>query len=330
MSFFQQLALLRREPSQPLSPCEDQRLSSTFPSPFLDVKNSGRSNIPRRLTDNMPFTLIELLVVIAIISILMSLLLPSLKKARDMAKSSLCISNLKSVGTAFLGYASDWDDCMISNWGGASSGQSGRFWADTVMNNGYISDSRIEPKWFDTSLGSMAYATLPGNTVFKCPSIPLFPQGHGYGGGSFPKDTASSFSTYGLRNCFANSEHYPGEKFAPGTTCVPKLFSLKNDAPFIGDAIRTSMTNPAGTWVTYNPGPGCFLGLYYSTYATNLTSYGVLFLAHGRTGNAWYPDGSASGKTGTGYSEMKRMGYWNGTKDIPSTSPIEAVPYFTY
>ena len=54
------------------------------------------------------FTLIELLVVIAIISMLMAMLLPSLKKARDMGKQACCLSNFKQLGYACEQYAGDY------------------------------------------------------------------------------------------------------------------------------------------------------------------------------------------------------------------------------
>ena len=47
------------------------------------------------------FSFAELLVVIAIIAILLGILLPVLKKAKDMAKSSICIANFKQLGLGF-------------------------------------------------------------------------------------------------------------------------------------------------------------------------------------------------------------------------------------
>lgn len=52
-----------------------------------------------------PFTLIELLVVIAIIGILVSILLPSLKGAREKTKMVICLNNSKQLVTAFYAYA---------------------------------------------------------------------------------------------------------------------------------------------------------------------------------------------------------------------------------
>jgi len=52
------------------------------------------------------FTLIEILVVVAIIALLISILLPSLQRAREQAKVALCLSNLRSLGVAAGAYLS--------------------------------------------------------------------------------------------------------------------------------------------------------------------------------------------------------------------------------
>ncbi|MCM8531479.1 MAG: type II secretion system GspH family protein [Lentisphaeraceae bacterium] len=55
------------------------------------------------------FTLIELLVVIAILGILMSLLLPSLGKAKYMARIAVCSSNMNQIGKGTMAYTTNFD-----------------------------------------------------------------------------------------------------------------------------------------------------------------------------------------------------------------------------
>ena len=79
---------------------------------------SGRKmsahNACSSMCNKMGFTLIELLVVVSIIALLVSILLPSLHKAREGARRVACSSNLRSINIACFMYASENDDRLPS------------------------------------------------------------------------------------------------------------------------------------------------------------------------------------------------------------------------
>jgi prepilin-type processing-associated H-X9-DG protein/prepilin-type N-terminal cleavage/methylation domain-containing protein len=83
----------------------------------MEKWNDGR--IPRSPSSNpsvfqrpLAFTLIELLVVVAIIAVLAAMLLPSLQKAKESSRATVCMNNLRTLFLAASLYADDSNDCL--------------------------------------------------------------------------------------------------------------------------------------------------------------------------------------------------------------------------
>jgi prepilin-type N-terminal cleavage/methylation domain-containing protein/prepilin-type processing-associated H-X9-DG protein len=97
------------------------------------------------------FTLIELLVVIAIIAILAAILFPVFARARERARQTACLSNMKQIGTSLMMYTQDFDEMYPMRYGG-----------------GCPSDCNAEGRqrtWKD-----MLNTYIKSKDVFRCPS----------------------------------------------------------------------------------------------------------------------------------------------------------------
>ncbi|HRR28325.1 MAG TPA: prepilin-type N-terminal cleavage/methylation domain-containing protein [Victivallales bacterium] len=99
----------------------------------------------KKKSQKISFTLIELLVVVAIIMILIAILLPALKRAKETAYQITCVGQLRQVGLALATYATDNDG---TNFGCASPDYSSSYrhhwyyfingrWADEYIKSGW-------------------------------------------------------------------------------------------------------------------------------------------------------------------------------------------------
>src|SRR6188474_2982389 len=83
------------------------------------------------------FTLIELLVVIAIIAILAAILFPVFAQARDAARKTTCVSNLKQIGLALNMYVQDYDETLCAVTHADSCRQPNTTGGNTVSDANY-------------------------------------------------------------------------------------------------------------------------------------------------------------------------------------------------
>jgi prepilin-type N-terminal cleavage/methylation domain-containing protein/prepilin-type processing-associated H-X9-DG protein len=113
------------------------------------------------------FTLIELLVVIAIIAILAAILFPVFAKAREKARQSSCLSNVKQLGLGMLMYVQDYDEVFF--W------SQSRWTGNTTYGVNPVVPGSPDLNWH-TTLGyqdswvNQVYPYTKNSQIYRCPS----------------------------------------------------------------------------------------------------------------------------------------------------------------
>ncbi|MEI6500645.1 MAG: DUF1559 domain-containing protein [Armatimonadota bacterium] len=183
------------------------------------------------------FTLIELLVVIAIIAILAAILFPVFAKAREKARQSSCLSNLKQIGLALMSYVQDYDEVLPPPYNDGS-GTRVR-WHEMI--NPYMKSDQIR---FCPSHSGVNKASVDGCSYAAAMTGHVFVE-NGLG---FGQKSLAAFSIPSQLACIieANSWYC---YFHPG-----------NGVTDLGSASQANLSNALNDWVYFgrhNEGGNC-------------------------------------------------------------------------
>jgi prepilin-type N-terminal cleavage/methylation domain-containing protein/prepilin-type processing-associated H-X9-DG protein len=193
------------------------------------------------------FTLIELLVVIAIIAILAAILFPVFAQAKESAKSTQCLSNMKQTSLSLQMYANDYDDFTINQVVHTTTDASGNYVSGGYWFRNLQPYVKSWPLWLcpDRSTADPGYSA----TIDKAKS-PMALGGRYLGYGY--NDGFVSDSGYGLSSQLPDPS-YPGKTYRPGRSqsviVAPAAtigFGDTNDTPGYSVAMDNTFSGPDG------------------------------------------------------------------------------------
>jgi prepilin-type N-terminal cleavage/methylation domain-containing protein/prepilin-type processing-associated H-X9-DG protein len=156
------------------------------------------------------FTLIELLVVIAIIAILAAILFPVFATAREKARQSSCLSNMKQLGLALSQYTQDNDE--------------------TYVLLRYAANNPAKVHWND-----LVYPYVKTAAVYTCPSRTSDPNDYDlYYNVSNPGRTVYNYGTYALNAAYDNNDtaqYLPGTNYSKVVAPATTIALVENSQP---------------------------------------------------------------------------------------------------